>query len=328
MSRALKAAGLVLLAVVIAGFALWSGLALWFRLPGPVWLTAGAAGAAVLAGLAAIIMLATRHRRRAVAAYAVVALAMLGWWSTIQPPATADFAPDVARQVTGVINGDRLILRDMRNFDWRSETDVTERWEERSYDLGALRHLDLFLSRWDDSGIVHMIMSFGFADGRWLAWSVEVRRLRNGAFSPIGDLFKENPLVLVAAEERDVIGVRSNIRGEDVSRYRLNLRPETIRTVLAEYVARANGLAVRPEFYNSLTSNCTTSVVTMMRAVGAAVPQDWRLLVNGRLPDYAFDHDALEPGLTLAQAKAKAPVSARAKAAGLGDGYSAAIRRE
>jgi Domain of unknown function (DUF4105) len=328
MIRALQAAGLFLLAIVVAGFALWSGLALWFRLPGPGWLTVGAAGAVVLAGLAAICLLATRHRRRAIAAYAVLALAILGWWSTIQPPATADFSPDVARQVTGVIAGDRLTLRDVRNFDWRSETDITERWEERSYDLGALRNLDLFLSQWDDSGIAHMIMSFGFADGRWLAWSVEVRRLRNGAFSPIGDLFKENPLVLVAAEERDVIGVRSNIRGEDVSRYRLNLRPETIRIVLAEYVARANGLAARPEFYNSLTSNCTTSVVTMMRAVGATVPRDWRLLVNGRLPDYAYDNDALEPGLTLAQAKAKAPVSARAKAAGLGDGYSAAIRRK
>jgi Domain of unknown function (DUF4105) len=328
MRRTLRIAGLVVLAIAIAVFTVWSSLALWFRLPGPAWLKMGAAGAAALAGIAAVILLPTWRLRRAIAAYAVLALAILGWWSTIQPPATGDFAPDVARQATGVIAGDRLTLRDVRNFDWRSEADVTERWEERSYDLGGLRNLDLFLSEWDASGIAHMIMSFGFADGRWLAWSVEVRRLRGGEFSPIGDFFKANPLVIIAAEEHDVIGLRTNIRGEDVSRYRLNLRPGTIRTVLAEYVTRSNELAARPEFYNSLASNCTTSVVTMMRAVSATVPRDWRLLVNGRLPDYAFDNDALEPGLTLAQAKAKAPVSARARAAGLGDGYSAAIRRK
>jgi Domain of unknown function (DUF4105) len=328
MKRALNIAVFSIVVIVIAAFMIWSSLALWFRMPNPAWLKACAAGAAASFGLAAIVLLATQYRRQAIAAYAVIALVILGWWSTIQPPITANFAVDVAQQVTGNITGNRLTLRNVRNFDWRGETDVAERWEERTYDIGALRNLDLFLSQWDDSGIAHMIMSFGFADGRWLAWSVEVRRLKQGVFSPLRDLFKENPLVLIAAEERDVIGVRTNIRGEDVFRYRLNLNPETMRSVLTGYVIRANQLAARPEFYNSLTSNCTTTVVTMMRAVGATVPLDWRLLLNGRLPEYAFDHDALEAGLTLAEIRAKAPISARARAAGLGDLYSTAIRTE
>jgi hypothetical protein len=326
MRRALTAAALALVGLAIAIFAAWSSLALGHRLPGPGWLRMAGAGAAGLAGVATIALLFTARRWRALAAYGVLALSILGWWSTIRPPAVADFAPDVARQVTGRIAGDQLMLQNVRNFAWRTADEAEPRWEERAYDLRGLRDLDLFLSHWDDSGIAHMVMSFGFADGRWLAWSVEVRRLNGSVYSPISGLFKTDPVVLIAAEEMDVVGVRTNLRGEDVFRYRLNLRPETIRSVLTQFVAQANTLAERPEWYHTLTTNCTTSVVAMMRAVGATVPLDWRLVLNGRLPEYAYDHDALEAGLTLAQAKAKAPVSARAKAHGLREGFSAAIR--
>jgi hypothetical protein len=278
--RILRPILIVVAAFAALLFALWAALALWYRLPAPPWAAAAAAGGMALAGLATAALVFTRRRWRALAAFAVLGLAVLGWWSTIRPPAVADFAPDVARQTTGVLAGDRLNLKDVRNFAWRGEYDGAERWEERSYDLTALRHLDLFLSTWDDSGIAHMIMSFGFADGRWLAWSVEVKRLNGSVYSPIAAAFKENAIAFVAAEELDVIGVRTNFRGENVARYRLNLRQETIRTVLLEFVAQANALAREPRFYNSLTTNCTTAVVAMMRATGATLPLDWRLLLN------------------------------------------------
>jgi hypothetical protein len=327
MLRALRIAGLATLGIAILAFAAWGSLALWYRIPAGTPARAIAAAAFALAGIASAVLLATGSRWRGLGGFALLAAALLGWWTLITPPATANFAPDVARQVSGELVGDRLTLRGVRDFAWRSETDVDQRWEERTYDLGGPMTLDLFLSFWDDSGIAHMIMSFGFADGRYLAWSMEVKRLNGSIYSPIASAFKENALVLIAADERDVIGVRTNVRGEDVRRYRLNLRQETIRSVLTEYVAQANGLARQPRFYNSVTTNCTTAVVAMMRATGASVPLDWRLLVNGRLPEYAFDHGALEEGLTLEQANAKAPVSARANAFGLGEGFSAAMRR-
>lgn len=325
--RTLRNAGLILCGLAIAGFALWSAAAFWYRLPGTPWLKAAAGGAMGLAGLAACISLATSARWRGIAAFAILSFGVLGWWASIKPPAIANFAADVARQAEGEFSGNILTLRNIRNFAWRTETDFSERWEERSYNMAGLQSLDLFLSTWDDSGIAHMMMSFGFADGRYLAWSVEVRRLEGSVYSPIASAFKENTLVLVAADERDVIGLRTNVRGENVSRYRLNLRPETIRTVLTQYVAEANALARQPKFYNSLTTNCTTTIVAMMRAVGATVPLDWRLILNTRLPDYAYAHDTLEEGLTLEQAKAKAPVSAKGKAEGLTERYSEAIRR-
>jgi Domain of unknown function (DUF4105) len=328
LRRILLSFALVLIAVIVALAMLWATLALWFRLPvDEPWKTLVAFAVALL-GLAIIGCLFTRHLLPAFGAFGAFLCGVLLWWSTILPPALGNFAPDVSRQVTGVREGEQLTLTNVRNFAWRSDADFTPLWETRSYNLIQLRSLDLFLSHWDGPNIAHMIMSFGFSNGEYLAWSVEVRRRMDGAFSPLDDLFKSNPLVVIAADERDVIGVRSNVRREDVHRYRLNLRQETLRTMLLEYVAQANGLAKQPAFYNSLTTNCTTTVVNMMRAVGATLPLDWRLIINGRLPDYAFDAGALDGRFTLSQLKARAPIGERALRAGISPEFSQAIRAE
>ncbi len=149
---------------------------------------------------------------------------------------------------------------------------------------------------------------------------------KGGEFSPVADLFKSNPLVIIAAEERDVVGVRSNIRGEDVQIYRFKASPGQVRKLLLEYVADANELAEKPEFFNSLTTNCTTTIVKMMRTVGDKVPLDWRLVVNGYLSNYAYDRGVLDRRLTFPELKAKSHIQERALAAGLSPDFSRLIR--
>lgn len=316
----------LILGLAIALATLWSALALWYRLPSPEIVRYLAAGSFGLLGLLAIIALFGRWRLRALAVFIIAFGALLFWWSTIQPSRDADWAPDVARQVTGVVNGDILTLTDVRDFDWRSNSDFTERWTTRSYDLSKLQSLDMFMSYWAGPDMAHVILSFGFEGGEQLAWSIEVRRRNGGAFSPIGDLFKSNPLVIVAATERDVVGVRSNVRGEDVQLYRLRTPPQAARTLLLEYVADANALSTEPRFYNSLTTNCTTTIFKMIRAVADKVPFDWRLIVNGYLPDYAYDRGALDARRSLQELRQMAHIDERAKAAGLSPDFSQAIR--
>jgi hypothetical protein len=316
----------IVLACLAAAATAWTALALWYRLPPPDWGRGIAAGIFVLFGLSVIIALFSRYLLHAIVLFTGVFGAVLVWWSTITPPDQANWAPDVSRQVTGTIDDDLLTLTDVRDFQWRSDTDATERWVTRSYDLAKLRTLDLFMSYWAGPEMAHVIMSFGFEGGDYLAWSVEVRRRKGGEFSPVADLFKSNPLVIIAADERDVVGVRSNVRGEDVQLYRLKTPPETARKLLLEYVADANALSTAPEFYNSITTNCTTVIVKMARAVGATIPFDWRLIVNGYLPDYAYAQGALDTRIPLPELKALAHIDERARAAGLSPEFSQVIR--
>lgn len=327
MRRSIRVVVAIVLITAVAATTVWSSLALWYRLPAPELARAFAAGGFSVIGLSTIAALASRWRIRALLAFSVFFLLVLAWWNTIMPRATADWAPDVARQVTGTVEGNVLVLTNVRNFEWRSERDFREHWETRRYDLSMLRTVDVFMSHWSGPEIAHVVVSFGFQGGEYLAWSVEVRRLAGGAFSPLADLFKSNPLVIVAADERDVIGVRSNVRGEDVQVYRLKAAPDQARQLLLEYVSDANGLAKTPEFYNSLTSNCTTVVVKLMRLAGDTVPFDWRLIVNGYLPEYAYDRGALDTTMPMEALRDIAHIGERARRDGLSRDFSSAIRR-
>ncbi len=315
-----------LLVLVVLVATVWACLALWYRLPAtePIRALAGALFAVL--GLATAVAIFSRFRFRGLVLFVVAFSAVLIWWSTIRPLQVADWAPDVARQVTGTRQGDLLTLINVRDFEWRSATDFTERWTQRTYDLAELRTLDLFMSYWAGPEMAHVIMSFGFENDDYLAWSIEVRRRHGGQFSPIADLFKSNPLVIIAADERDVIGLRSNIRREDVQIYRLRTPPEAARKLLLEYLVDANALSAKPEFYNSISTNCTTTIVKMIRAVGDMIPLDWRLIVNGYLPDYAYERGALDTRLPLAELKARAHIDRRALAAGLSPDFSQLIR--
>ncbi len=132
-------------------------------------------------------MLFGRRRLWAILAFTIAFIAVMAWWATIKPIGQANWAPDVARQVTGEIDGDMLTLTNVCDFEWHGKDEFTERWATRTYDLGKLRTIDLFMSYWAGPKIAHVIISFGFEDGEQLAWSVEVRRRVGGHFrrSPI-----------------------------------------------------------------------------------------------------------------------------------------------
>jgi Domain of unknown function (DUF4105) len=328
--RGRRAAGTLLRvlvsALVIAPLSAWSALALWFRLPGPERFRAAAAIVFAILGLATIVALFFRRSRVALVIFAIAFGGLLAWWSTIQPPLDGDWAPDVARQTTGSIEGDILKLSDVRDFDWRSDNDFTEKWSKRSYDLSKLKTLDLFLAYWAGPEMAHVIMSFGFENGEYLAWSVEVRREKTGEFSPVADAFKNHTLVYLATTERDTVRLRTNVRGEDVRLYRLNTSPDQARALLNEYVVESTELAQQPKFYNSITANCATVVFKLVRAAGSTLPFDWRLVVNGFLPGYLYDHDAVVTTMPLGELMERARVSPQAKAADQSPDFSRLIR--
>jgi hypothetical protein len=323
--RLLRIFGIALLIAMVLLSAGWANLAISYQLPTTdpirIWVCLGFDLVAVAAATALVL----RKYRGALPIYAAAYVVLLIWWASIHPSNDKDWAPEVAYGPTGSLDGDQLVVQNVRNFSWRNETDFTERWEQRTYDLSKVRSLDLYLVYWMGPAIAHTIVSFGFDDGRYLDFSIELRRTRNGEYSAIAGFFKTSELVYVGADERDLLILRKS-RHEDVRLYRLGTPPQQVRALLVEYINVANDLAAHPRFYNTLTTNCTTTIFDMARTVSASIPFDWRILLTGYLPSYLYERDVLDKTVSLDELSRLADVNARIDA-GLSEvDFSSSIR--
>ena len=307
---------------VAVGLLCWGVLALHFAGPRSIadWLAVVWA----LGGLS--ILLFVRPFGRCMVTFAVAVAFLFAWWSTIRPSNSRPWEPDVARPPHVQLHGDELTIHNVRNFDYRSETDFSERWETRTYDLAKLDRLDFFMSYWGSPSIAHTIMSWAFTDGQHIAISIETRKEVGESYSPVAGFFRQYELYYVVADERDVIRLRTNYRGEQVYLYPLRTPRDRVRKSLLQYVESFDDLAHTPEFYNAGTGNCTTTIRTNMEHMGVTMPFDWRYLVNGYLNELLYEENVIDTSIPLAQQKETNNIDARAKAADKDPDFSARIR--
>lgn len=291
-------------ALVIAGVLVLMALAFWFQLNG-LWRVATLGGLACASiGLGALWR-ASRDRALWIG-FGVMLLGFALWYGSIRPADQKDWAADVAHGVTGTIGPDAVTLHNVRDFHWSSTTDFAPHWEDRTYRLSDLETMDLISSVWASPSIAHTMISFGFADGRHVVFSAEIRRGSDQVYSRLGGFFRQFDLVLIAADERDIVRLRTDVRGEWVSLFPLDIPAEQMREAFLSFVALGNELADRPRFYNTLTTNCTTMVWRLARTIAPGLPLDWRVLASGHLPDYLHDLGVLAPDMPLDEVLARA----------------------
>ena len=315
---------LVVLVAVLSGA--WGALALWYQLPMGSAVRTVVSGLWVAGVIALFVLAAVQRSWLPLAAYAVVYLVLLGWWVTIKPSNDRVWSDDVSQLLSGKVQGSQVTLTHVRNFNWRTEQDYDVRWETRQYDLDHLTSADAVLSYWGSPAIAHAMISFGFDDGRHLVFSVEIRKERDESYSPIGGFFKQFETILVAADEHDIIRVRTNVRNEDDYLYPLRMDKPAMRALFLSYVQAANELVDKPAFYNTLTSNCTTIVYRMARQISPDLPRDYRLLLTGYLPGYLHEVGVVDPSISVEQLRQRGRITDRARRSGPTDDFSKAIR--
>lgn len=312
--------------VVMVLLGLWVSVALWYQGPG------GALGRSltIAVWLAFTMYLIVASQRGQgwppSAMFLVIFAAILVWWIRLPPSNDRDWADDVGRITHGEIDGEVVTLHEVRNFDWRSNKDYTPRWETRRYDLRQLDGVDMITSYWAGRAIAHVLFSFGFRDGQHVVFSVEIRREKTEQFSELGGFFKEFELSIIASDERDVIRVRTNVRGEDDYLYRINLPPEAARSLFKAYVEEANRLVTTPRFYNTITVNCTMLVYHMVKRIVGRLPFSYQLLFSGYLPEYVHSVGGLDPRYTLTELRSLGRITDRARRADRSETFSRDIR--
>ncbi len=333
--RLLRVTLLAIASVVMVAVTLWGLGAIWFRAasPAPLGLTLVAA---MLAALWAVWAGAGWPRYLALAPFAAALLGLGLWWTGLRPAADRDWSPQLARLPTVERDGDTLVFRNVRDFRWIQAADgvglgsgeaiAAERWQTRRIRPADVAGVDLFFSYWAGPDIAHMIVSFPLDDAPPLALSIEIRRERGEAYAPLAGFFKSYELAIVAAEETDIVALRTHVWREDVRLYRLAVGRDTARALLEAYVREINALAAAPRWYHTIWANCTTVAFGLAREVWPGLRLDWRVLLPGHAPAYAYEIGALVPGLSLEELTEKAAISARARSLTVDERFPFAIR--
>jgi hypothetical protein len=300
---------------------IWTFGALWFDFP---WPAARPAVAAIFLIAVICTLVFVSPRWRAKLGVAVSILLALVWWLSIQPRQYRDWKLEVAETAHATVVGDVVTIENVRNFEYRSETDFTPHYETRRFDLRNLRGVDVFVNYWGSAFMAHPIVSFDFGKDGHVCFSIETRPKKGQSYSALGGLYRQFELIYVVADERDVIRLRTNFRkGEDVFLYRL--KAPMARNSFMEYIRTVNELRETPRWYNAITNNCTTAI-RQQRAASERAPFDWRMLVNGYGDELLYEKGSISNSLPFADMKRISHINERAKSAPLGD-FSEVIRK-
>jgi hypothetical protein len=318
-----------IVALAVLGAGIWGVLALHYSDLAPGWLRNTLAAALGLLALAALVsIVARRHRAAVLGGFAVAFLALLLYWRTISASNDRDWAPEVLRLPHATVAGELITLHDIRNFDYRTETDYTPAYYDRTFDLRRLDALDIVTSYWMGPAIAHVFLSFGFGDEH-VAVSVEARKERVEGYSSVQGFFKRYELVYVVGDERDLIRVRTNYRRdppEDVYLYRVRAPIENARRLFLEYVRAINALRDAPRFYDTLATNCTTTIVIHTRVNPDHMPLSWKVLLSGYVAEYAYERGRLDRSLPWVELQRRSRINDAARAADQAPDFSRRIR--
>src|SRR5262249_23535739 len=272
----------------------------------------------VALGLITLGALAARRTRwPAAGGFAIAFVLVLVVWSSAMPSNDRDWQPEVAVLSNATINGDRVTVHNIRNFDYRTETEFTPAYYDRTFELRRLDRIDLVAVYWMGPAIAHLFLTFGFGDDH-LAISIEARKDKTKPYATIPGFFRQYELVYIVADERDVIRVRTNYRKsppEAVYLFRVACTPERARRLFLDYIKDINEIREHPRYYTTLTTNCTTMILAHAAVNVGHLPYSWKVMLSGYAPEYAYDQGRLDRSMPFAELMQRSHINAAAQAA-------------
>jgi hypothetical protein len=301
----------------------WGTLAIYYsNLP---WPWARTALAVAFAAFAAWALLLSRRRRTWV--FFTGFLAVVVWWIAIPASHDRPWRPEVGVMPRAFIDGDRVRITGVRDFNYRSRHDFDIRYEDREVQLSHLTGIDFFISYWAEGPVAHTFLSFIFDNAPPLAISIETRPEIGEGFDPLASMFKQFELIYVVGSERDVVASRPKHRNEATFLYRLNASPRDARALFMVYLERINQLADKPEWYHLLTNSCTINIIRYANAAGREGRFDIRHLLNGLIDSYLYHSGRIDTSLPFDELRRRSLINAAVEKAGDAPDFSDRIRK-
>ena len=276
-------------------------------------------------------LLRQQLRRVAIAIGAVAVIVLAGFTAVVlsrKPSNDRVWSPDQRSLATARFVGDSVYVRNVRNVRYRTTHDYDVHYEDRAYDLKRIESVWFVVEPFSGmKGPAHTFVTFGFDDGRYVGISVEIRKEVGESFSPWRGATRGYELTYVVGDERDLIGLRANFRHDSVYLYRTTATPEKARQLFVSMLTRADKLAAEPEFYNTLTSTCTTNIVRHVNEISPKrVPFSFKTLLPAYADELAYKVGLLDTTVAFDALRARAKINARAAAYADSADFSRLIR--
>ncbi|MCC7522236.1 DUF4105 domain-containing protein [Candidatus Uhrbacteria bacterium] len=263
---------------------------------------------------------------------AVLIIGGMAWQWIQPPPKTGDWQSQLAVLSTAEFNGDSVTIKNVRNFRYEgseSEQDMRPAYYDRKYDLTKLVKVWYVSEPFKElSAAAHTFLSFEFSDGNFLSITIEARKLKGQDYKLEKGLLHTYPLMYIAADERDSIFVRANIRKSDIYLYPVRTTPEKGRQLLVDMLEEMNQLAVEPEWYNTMLDNCTSRIAYHVNRItpGRLPALPWESYVTGFADKFALEHNLLDTELPLEEARKKYYITPVSQSIEPDENYSEKIR--
>jgi hypothetical protein len=247
-----------------------------------------------------------------------------------QPSNNRDWITSQERLPAASINDSTVTIRDVRNFDYDTlGNNIARRYDDRTYDLSKLQSVWFVLAPFDpeNRGPAHSFLSFGFADSQFVAISVEARREADEQYSIVKGMLRKYEIMYVVGDERDLIRLRV-ANGDDVYLYPIRTSPEKVRALFVRMLERGNDLRADPQFYNTLTNNCTTNILDHVNSIAPKkIPYGREVLLPGYADELAVELGLIDSELPIAEVRRRFHINDRARRAFHDANFSVAIRK-
>ncbi|MEI7512378.1 MAG: DUF4105 domain-containing protein [Candidatus Uhrbacteria bacterium] len=262
----------------------------------------------------------------------VLLVGVIGWLVFDTPSKTGDWQSALSVLSTAEFNGDLVTVKNIRNFRYNGseeEKDAIPAYYDKTFDLTKLKQVWFIADPFQENALAaHTFLSFEFENQQYLSISIEARKLKGQKYDLVKGMFHTYPIMYIAADERDTIFARTNIRKDEVFVYPVKTTQEKARALFVDMANEMNSLAVKPEWYNTLFANCTSRIgYHINRVTPGRIPfYSLAPFVTGLADRFALEHGLINTDLSLEQAREKYKISSKALEIGNVENFSELIR--
>jgi len=187
---------------------------------------------------------------------------------------------------------DSVTLRQIRDWSYTIGSIKEKQRFDATFDPDDIVDMWMYEQVLDPSGLIaHTFLVFEFDESygreRYLGLSVETRRELGEKYSIVGGALRAFEITHIWATEKDLVTRRVQFLDYPLTRYRLNIPAEYRAEIFLKFVQETQSLASVPQWYNTASNNCTSSLIKYVNDVEPdAIPLHYSYAFTGRVDDY------------------------------------------